>query len=242
LRYDAFMRERINGKFVDKTTFFKVNISPFKVFIKESLLGMKIEGLYNQGFNNNKMLICTGGFPWVKMNLDPMGSKMRDNHHHTVFEAGFGYFISVISSSIEKNHLNLSKKISLHGTVEKNKRKCYKIILDNTDFHYYNYTIAKNENLTDLAKRLVINDYMILEKNPAIKDYKGVKEGTIVKVPSSYGKQMILYLDTELLLPVSFEIYDDIGLYAVYSYSNLEINPQFAWDEFNATFSGYHFK
>jgi len=238
--YETFMHERIDNKYVDKSSYFKIEMSPFKLFVRQSFIGITIEGLYNSGFNNNKLLITTVGFPWIQITLDPLGKRVRNNHHHTIFEAGFTYFVEVIDNMM-KNHRN---EITLNYEGDKmiNDRICYVISLNVNNFQYINYIVQPGENLTGIAKRNYINDYLLLEKNPDISYYDKVKPGQIILIPSEYAKRMVLYLDKELLLPIQIEIYDDIGLYSSYSYRNLKVNQKFAWNEFNTTFKEYHFR
>lgn len=240
IEYNALMRERINNKYVDKISFFKINVSPFKIYVRESFIGIKIEGLYNDGYNNNKMIISTIGFPWVQTNLDPFGNKIRNNHHHTIFETGFNYFVSIVEDIIINKKNKTS--ISYNGEEMMNGRKCYKITITNDSFKYVNYTVKPGENLTDIAKRLHINDYMMLELNPNIKDYYDVKPGQKIKIPNMYAKSLVLFIDKNLLLPIQINISDDKGLYAAYSYNNLLINKEFAWNEFSTIFKEYHFR
>jgi len=240
LEYENYMHERIGNKYVDKSSFFKIELSPFKLFVRQSFIGITIEGLYNSGFNNNKLLITTVGFPWIQITLDPLGERVRKNHHHTIFEAGFTYFVEVIDNTM-KNHRN-EISLSYEGDKMVNDKICYIITFNVNNFHYYNYTVQPGENLSDIAKQLYINDYLLLEKNPKIKYYDKVKPGQIILVPSAYAKRMVLYLDKELLLPIQIEIYDDKGLYSSYSYKKLIVNQEFAWNEFNTIFKEYHFR
>lgn len=238
--YDAIMHERIGTKFVDKTSFFKINVSPFKIYVKESFIGIHIEGLYSEGYNENKVLISTVGFPWVRTLLDPYGKKVRNNHHHTIYETGFDYFVSVINELLTKHRDDI--KLSFDGEETKHNRNCYKITITDDHFKYINYIVQPGENLTSIAKRLFINDYMILELNPGIDYYNDVRPGQEIQIPTVYAKRMVLYLDKILMLPIQIDIYDDKGLYAGYSYINLVVNPTFAWNEFNTTFKDYHFR
>ena len=128
------------------------------------------------------------------------------------------------------------------GNEVKDGRNCLKIVLTNNSFHYISYTIQDGEDLTSIAKRLYLNDFMIMDKNPTIDYYDDVKSGQIIQIPTSYAKKMVLYLDKEIMLPVQIDIFDDKGLYGAYSYNKLIINKQFAWDEFNTTFKDYHFR
>jgi hypothetical protein len=238
--YNAIMHERIGTKFVDKTSFFKINVSPFKIYVKESFIGIHIEGLYSEGYNENKILISTVGFPWVRTLLDPYGKKVRNNHHHTIYETGFEYFVSVINELLTNHRDDI--KLSFDGEEAKHNRNCYKITITDDNFKYINYIVQPGETLTSIAKRLFINDYMILELNPGIDYYNDVKPGQEIQIPTVYAKRMVLYLDKILMLPIQIDIFDDKGLYAGYSYINLIVNPTFAWNEFNTTFKDYHFR
>lgn len=240
IRYSAIMNERIDGKMVLKNSSFKINVNPYKVYVSQSFIGISLDALFSTGWNNNQMLVATVGFPWLQLNLDPLGKRVRDNHHHTIYEAGFNYFVDVVTE-IEKKHKQ-DIKISLGNNEIKNGKNCYKVIIDVNVFKTISYTVQKGENLSIIAKKHFINDYMILEKNPDIDYYDDVTSGQVINIPNVYAKQMVLYLDRELMLPVEIELFDDKGLYAVYSYNNLVINQPFAWDEFNSTYKGYHFR
>lgn len=240
IEYNAVMSERIKGKMVVKKSFFKINNSPVKIYVRQSFIGIKLDALYLEDTNNNKLLIATIGFPWIQVSLDPKGKRVRENHHHTIFEAGFTYFSNVIEAII-KSHPN-DIKIELEGSEIKDGKDCYKIVLYNNNFQFINYTVQANENLTTIAKRMYTNDYMILENNPKIENYNDVKPGQVIKIPNSYASKMVLYLDKTILMPVQIDIFDNKGLYGSYSYNNLQINKQFDWDEFSPTNKNYHFR
>ena len=63
IRYHAVMNERIKDKMILKDSYFKINSEPLKIYVQQSFVGIKIEGLYVEGWNNNKLLISTIGFP-----------------------------------------------------------------------------------------------------------------------------------------------------------------------------------
>jgi LysM repeat protein len=240
IEYNAVMSERIKGKMVVKKSFFKINTSPVKIYVRQSFIGIKLDALYVEGTNNNKLLIATIGFPWIQVSLDPKGKRVRENHHHTIFEAGFTYFSNVIEAIIKSHPDDI--KIELEGSEIKDGKDCYKIVLYNNNFQFIEYTVQENENLTTIAKRMYTNDYMILENNPKIENYNDVKPGQVIKIPNSYASKMVLYLDKTILMPVQIDIFDNKGLYGSYSYNNLQINKQFEWDEFSPTNKNYHFR
>jgi hypothetical protein len=240
MRYDANMKERIGKKMVVKNSYVKLNVDPYKLFIRQTFIGITIEGLYNKGFYNNELLITTKGFPWIHASMDPIGKRVRNNHHHTIFELGYAYFVSVVNEIIKKQKNILT--ISFEGEANMNNHQCYKISITNDSFKYINYTVKQGDNLTSIAKQHFLNDYMLLEINPDIDYYDDVKSGQVIQIPNMYAKSITLFLDKQLMLPVLIDIYDDKGLYASYVYLNVVINEKFAWDEFNATFRDYHFK
>jgi len=241
IEYEAIMNERIGKKMVVKKSFFKINNSPLDIYVKQSFIGIKLDALYCQGINNNQLLIATVGFPWIRANLDPKGKRVRANHHHTIFEAGFTFFVNITNEIINKHKNDIELSIVSDNEI-RDGRNCYKILIDAKTFKYVPYTVEKGEDLTTIAKRNNLNDYMILEKNPKIDDYSDVVPGQVINIPTIYGKQLVLFLDKNLLLPVEIDIYDDCGLYASYLYKNLKINKQFTWNEFSTTYKDYHFK
>ncbi|HOT15827.1 MAG TPA: DUF1571 domain-containing protein [Bacteroidales bacterium] len=240
LRYDAVMNERIKGKMVEKVSSFKINTSPEKIYVAQSFIGIKLDALYCQGWNNNQLRVATVGFPWLELNLDPLGSMVRNNHHHTIFEAGFTYFVNIIGQIVDDPNRQLT--ITYMGNVKRNGISCQRINICNKKYAIIKYQIKAGENLTTIAKRLNINDYKILELNPEIDDYTDVKPGQIINIPNTYAKSLDLFIDETIMLPVLIDIYDENGQYGSYGYKNLVINKPFAADEFSITYKDYHFK
>ena len=239
IRYHAVMNERINNKMVEKDSYFKINTNPLKIYVRQSFIGIKLDALYNQGFNNNQLYIATVGFPWIKLNFDPKGKQVRDNHHHTIFEAGFSYFTGIVDDIIKLKNNKI--KFQYAGIEQRDGKNCHKIVVLIDEFKFVPYTLKEGENISTVSERLNINDYMVLERNPEIDYYTDVKAGQVINIPNMYAKKMILYIEPELMLPTQIELFDDKGLYAVYSYNKLVINKPFQWDEFHTTFKDYHF-
>ena len=240
IRYQAVMSERINDEMVVKNSFFKINNSPRNIYVAQSFIGIKLDGLYCQGWNNNQLLIATVGFPWIQVNLDPLGSRVRDKHHHTIFEAGFNYFVDVVDQMLIKHRSEID--ITSSGKLTAYNRICYKINMQVKAYKIVKYTVQQGETLPTIAKNQLINDYKILELNPEIDDFWDIKPGQVINIPSVYGKSVSLYIDVENMLPVQIDIYDEKGLYGSYGYKNLIINVPFEHDEFSAKYKGYHFR
>lgn len=240
LRYHAVMNERIDGKMVEKDSYFKINMSPLKIYVSQSFLGIKIDALYVEGWNNNQLLVATVGFPWIQLSLDPRGKRVRDNHHHTIFEAGFGYFASVIDQLL-REHLD-KITIRYQGTAKVYNKDCLKIQIIVNHYQIVSYTVRPGETLPQIAQKRLINDYKILELNPEIDDYEDIRAGQVIKIPNLYAKMMYLFVDKDTMLPVQIELHDEKGVYAIYGYKDVIINAPFASDEFDKSYKNYHFR
>jgi hypothetical protein len=201
-----------------------------------------IEVLYLPGLGEKKALVKPNSFPYFNLNLDPMGDLMRADQHHTINEMGYDYFASVIQHAIDKIGDKFDDVFSLHGEEKINGRMCYKVVIDNKDFKYIDYTVQDNESITSIARKFFIPEYLILEKNPKFKDYFEIlKKGQVIKIANWYCKRTVMYIDKFYHLPVSVTVLDDIGLFEEYNYMYIQVNPSFEPDEFNKKFKAYGF-
>lgn len=240
LRYQAIINERIDGKMIEKFSFFKINIQPLKLYVSQQFMGINLDGLYVEGWNNNKLLVATIGFPWLQLSLDPLGSRVRNNHHHTIFEAGYSYFANIIEKLLINNLNELS--INYLGLEKYHNQECFKIKIEIKNYRINQYTLAKGENISSVAKKFLINDYKILELNPQFKSYNEGAAGKVIKIPNYYAQKLVLYINKQSFLPALLQLYDEIGLYAEYGFINVLINKPFEADEFSPTYKNYHFK
>jgi len=201
-----------------------------------------IEVLYTPGTGNAKALVKPNSFPYFNLNLDPMGDLMRQDQHHTINEMGYDYFANIIQNAVDRIGDNFDDVFSLRGEEKINGRLCYKLIIDNKDFRYVDYTIQENESITSIARKNHIPEYLILEKNPKFKDYFDIlRKGQVIKVPNWYCKRTVMYIDKFYFLPISITVLDDVGLFEEYNYLYLQVNPVFEPGEFTKKFKGYGF-
>lgn len=201
-----------------------------------------IEVLWTTGTNNGKALVKPNSFPYFNLNLDPMGSLMRQDQHHTINEMGFDYFGGIIEYCAEKLGDKVLEYFSLEGEERYNNRPCYKLVINNKDFAYTSYTVGEGESITSIARKLFVSEYMIVELNPKFKDYFDIlKKGQVIKVPNWYAKNVIMYIDQLYFLPIGVKVYDDKSLFEEYNYFFLQVNPTFEEDEFTRDFKGYKF-
>lgn len=238
LKFHLKCNERFNGKLISIESQVKMNASPRKVYIY--LKGPEV--LWIEGKNNGNALVNPDGFPYMNLNLDPMGSLMRENQHHTLHEIGFEYFAGIIKHSINISGDKFDDYFKYGGTLTWNSRECYLITAEYPYFKYEDYTVQKGETLITIARKLKLSEYMLLEINSAkVSGYNNVKQGQIIKVPNVYGNKMILYIDKELLLPRVIKLYDEKGLFEAYEYHDLQMNIKIPDEEFTQEYKGYGF-
>ena len=237
LKFHLKCNERFKGKLISTESRVKLNRSPRKIYIY--LKGPEL--LWGEGANDAKALVNPHGFPYMNLNLDPLGSIMRENQHHTVHEMGFEYFADIIKHSINISGDKFDTFFKCAGTLTWDAHECYLVTAEYPDFNHVDYKMKRGETVYSIARKLMVSDYMILEINPDINHYNHGKEGQIIKVPNVYGKKLILYIDKELLIPRVIKVYDDKGLYESYEYHDLQLNPKITDDEFTKEYKEYGF-
>lgn len=200
------------------------------------------ELLWLEGTNNGNALVNPNGFPYIDLNLDPMGSLMRENQHHTVKEVGYDYFADLIRNAIKIAGNAFDSYFKCQGEIEWDNHTCYSIAAEYPDFKYESYAVKKGETLITIARLKHLSEYMLLELNEKeVSNYDDVKTGQMITIPNMYGNKIILYIDKELLVPRVIKVYDEKGLFESYEYRDLEINPKIADEEFTKEYKGYGF-
>jgi len=233
--------ERIKGKPVLQESTVKLNISPLKVYLRQSVPKDGIEVLYVNGTNNNHALVNPNGFPWFSVNLDPFGSTMRENQHHTLFNSGYDHVISILEHLYVKYNAQIETMTKIEGSIVWDNHNCWIISLVNPYFKYGSYTAQKGETLLTIAAKYKLSEHMIMEKNPSIKSYTESLTGKTILIPNDYSSKMILYVDKVRMIPLVMKVYDNEGLYEQYEYINVVLNPIIKAEEFQSDYKDYHF-
>lgn len=237
MRYELKCNERIKGQMQHTESNVKLQVSPRKLYL--SVRGPEV--LWIEGTNNGNALVNPGSFPYINLNLDPYGSLMRKDQHHTIHEMGHQYLADILKDGIKRAGNSVEKYFTMLGEEKHNGRDCYKVSISFPDFSWVSYTVKQGENLTAIARKLNVSEYMVLEKNSRYSWYNDVKAGDIIKVPDAYAKFTLLLIDKELLLPVNNKVFDDKGLYETYEYYNLKVNTPINDEEFSKYYKDYHF-
>lgn len=238
LKYSLKIIERGKKGYNHYESSVKLNRKPRKIY----LYIKGIELLWVDGWNNNKAYVKPNSFPYINLSLDPLGFLMRQDQHHTLNEMGVDYFANVIEYMAIKVNDKFDQYFKFEGEERYNNRPCYKITINNKDFGYEKYVVGNNENITSIARKLNVSEYMILEVNPKLNDYFDIlKKGQVLKVPNAYAKDVTLYIDQLYFLPIGIKILDDKGLFEQYDYFFLQVNPKIEDAEFTREYKDYKF-
>lgn len=239
-QYEFTSVERINGAYITSVMTTKLMQSPHKVYLNN--IGGPNKGkelLYVAGENKNKVLVNVAwGF-----SLDPFSSLIRKGNHYTILDSGFKNVKSIIQGAKTRADAEgkFNEVFKYVGTVIFDGATCYKVEINDPTYTYVNYTIKAGESLYAIAKKLKVCEQLIIEKNSSLSGFDSAKEGMVIKVPSSYAKKSILYINTQNNHVVYQEVSDEKGIFEKYSFKSLKINPTFAADEFKSDCKSYNF-
>lgn len=220
---------------------------PLMIYIKNfSEPNEGVEVLYRDGMLDGKVLVNAKS--WLpNLKLDPYGGQLRKDQHHTIFNAGFDYMGGIVSKALAratkeaKSESEINEVFVYDGEINWNGIACYKVILKDPTFTYRDYTVKEGDDLNKLADRLAINAYLVVDKNDNVKWFDKFNAGDKVKLPTSYAKKTILYLDKSTMLPIVQIMHDENGQFEKYEFHNLKVNPSFASDQFTEDFDEYDF-
>jgi hypothetical protein len=220
----------------------KINIAPKKLYLKmieDPNKGTEI--LYVEGENSGKVVVNPGKFlPTLKLN--PFSSLLTKEQHHTMLSSGFGIVGKIVESGVKKadERGKFDEVFKYVGDVTWNNRACYKLVIEDPTYAYTTYTAKKGENMYNIALKFLVPEYSMVE-NSGVKNFEEDLGGKTVKIPTSYSKKTVMYIDKENNFPIFQEVSDDKGIFERYSFYNLVVNPAFKADEFTEKFSDYNF-
>lgn len=215
--YTVTNTERINGKYMSGTQQINYQQKPFKSLVTFIQPNAGSQLLFSPFENDGEAIYSPNGFPYIDLNLDPLGSLMRRNNHHTVYEIGYQYIIKILENALYQEQCQF--------TVLENNTNQMTIKVVNPLFVYTNYSVKKGEDIRTIAHKIGVNEYLILEKNSDYSFYDETEEGDIIKIPSTYAKEVLLTIDKQLWVPIKIMAYDELGLFEEYQYQDITLNP-----------------
>ena len=214
--------------------FAKVNVNPLKIYgkvLKDPNKGTQL--LYVTGKHDNKIRVKSGWLP--ALSLAPTSGLLTKNQHHTLLTSGFIIVNKIVTDGIKRADARnaFETVFKYQGDVVYQKRNCYKVVIDDPTYAYTTAVGQKGETVMALARRLMVSEYHIMDLNPSSRSLDDDVSGKTIKVPTSYAKKTILYIDKETNFPLYQEMSDERGVYEKYEYSNLVVNPAFNDKDFS---------
>ena len=199
------------------------------------------EILYADGERNNKALVNPGKFlPTIK--LSPFSSLLTKDQHHTLLSSGFVFVAKIVSQGVKKadEQQRFDEAFKYAGDLTWNGRNCYKLIIDDPTYSYSSYSAKKGENMFNVAAKFLIPEYSMVELD-GVKNFEEDLGGKTLKLPTSYARKTVMYIDKENFFPIFQEVSDDKGIFERYQFFNLVVNPTFKSNEFTEDFPEYKF-
>lgn len=239
--YNLKLKERTKDGFRECEYVVKLNAKPFKAFVYSINPHPGAKALYIPGENDNKVYIKPNSFPYINLSLSPQSKLMRRNHLFTINQLGFEYIGGILRGYFNRDSTLFLKWMRMENEISFAGQNYYTIVLENNLFSYINYTVQKGETITSIAKKLLLNDNAVLRLNTHISSLDDVESGQTIKVPTTFGKKIILYINKANFLPAIQEIYDEKGLMARIEMTSVVQNQKFASDEFTRTKKEYGF-
>ena len=231
--------ERIDGKMVRQESFVKLQRQPFQVYAKQLFPNEGLEILYKEG--DRTALINPSGFPWFNVRLEPISPRMTKDQHHTILDSGFDCFLDVLESLFEKYDSELDRMVQVAGNEIVNGQDCWILEFNNPNFAFIQYIPETSIMLMDLVSQRKINREMIQRKNEGLDSSSKLKAGEPLTIPNDYSPRMILSIDKLNKTPMRIRVYDQEGLYQNYEFKDVQIDPQFAFNEFEPSYVEYDF-
>lgn len=231
--------ERIGKRYLIAESRIKINISPKKIYFHSPAKG--IELLWVEGANKGNAIVHSQSIPLINFDLDPFGSIVRKDQHHTIFDLGSSNIGKTIANTILNSPKDFDKHFSYAGTLSWDNKECYQIIINYPEYKFIEYVTKKGETVTSIAHKLNTSDYKIRYKNNLSSYFGSIKEGEKLIIPIPYCSKVIMYIDKKMYLPINIMVYDDEGLFEAYEFTNMRINHSFTSDEFSKNYKGYGF-
>ena len=232
-------KERMAGKTTEGSSDVKYRKTPFSTYFKSKVPDNGLEVIFVKGWNDNKAFINPGGFPYINVSLSPLSSRMRADGHFTVYDLGFETLTKNLRYSLQKTGGKTGNDYTLDGTVTFQGRVCDKLVLEHKNYAWSKYTVPKNIDLHTLATEKSLSAYALKERNNL--DWGTIKAGTVIMMPTTFIKKLILYVDKINRLPLVQEMYDDKGFFARYEFQNVQLNPKLDPMDFNHENKSYNF-
>jgi len=219
--YHFVSQERFKGGKIEQgDIYFKMQVSPMRIYAN-ALKPDAAQLIYEPAVSKD-VRVKKGP---LKVSPSPTSGLLLKQQHNPIYKAGFGSVYKILDKSIKQRSTeDYDKFVKLIGSVTYDGKDCWKILLDDTEYKIISYTVKAGETtLWQIGEARAIPEYKIRELNNI--DYDGLKTGQVIKIPSSYAKKTVLYVDKQTYLPLLQKMEDDLGMYEQYEFKDLKLNP-----------------
>ncbi|WP_375418608.1 DUF1571 domain-containing protein [uncultured Hymenobacter sp.] len=237
LRCSVRAQERVGGKINQAGSQMKLSFNPLRVYIKNQ---KNIEVLWVTGQNDGDAWVYPASFPYVTLSLDPNGSLMRRNQHHTALQAGFGTIADLTRTTGLRQDNAFSRSFRYVGDSTLQGRTCYVLRSDFPQFKYVSYKAGPRETVSTVANRFGCGEFRVLERN-GLSVGAAIPEGKVLQVPNAYGRRTVVCVDPKTYLPMAVQVLDDKGLFERFEFFDVVANQPIPPEEFSTKYKGYHF-
>lgn len=235
LRCNVKAQERLGTQIRVANSAMKLSFDPLRVYIKNP---DGVELLWVTGQNDGDAWVYPGSFPYVTLSLDPRGSVMRRNQHHTTFQAGFGMIADLLHTSSTRIDNGYVRSFRYMGDTTVQNRNCHILRSDFPQFRYVSYKVGKKETIASIADKFGCGDYRIMERNK-LSVNEALPEGKALEVPNAYGRRVVLCIDPKTYLPMAVQVNDERGMYEKFEFSSVVANQPIPLAEFAKGYKGY---
>lgn len=206
--------ERFNGQLRTGSQEVRYRQQPFQLSMTFLYPDPGATIMYDATVNVDKMMYDPEGFPYMKMELDPLGALARNNNQHTIYEIGFDHIGRLLELIYEN-----SDEITLLSDNET--QNLVQISIKSRRRGLDRYIVGKGECTRSIAQKLKVSEYKLVELNESVKFFGDLKEGMELIVPEYYALEAIFDIDKRSYLPVKLSLSDELGLLAAYSISDV---------------------
>lgn len=241
LRYELKKYERIQGKLLLEHMRFKLRREPFSVYGYQYSPRKGVEVLFPAEKASKKILVKPNTFPYLPISLDPYSDLVLENQHQTIYAVGFDRVRLLLLAARRKYQDKVTQLVRYEGALTWDGRHCHKLVLQPPAYQIITYTATGSENIFQIAEKLQVNWYKILELNGLKSANTVPTAGQVLKVSSDYGKVIRLIIDAEWHIPLVVEVEDELGVYERYEYYKVEINPPLTDRDFSRDNPEYKF-
>jgi hypothetical protein len=242
MEYQIRTTERVDGYLKTSQKFIRLQNDPFRIYVKGISPNEGLELLYNESVTGKDAVINPNGFPWFTLWLDPLGSRVRSGHHHSIFHAGYRYFTDIIQALLQQHKHQLEQVFSLTDPMTHEGHQCFKVSYNSPNYHIKKYTAKGGESVSSLADQLKLSSYKILALNKELHSFgQTLSSGQTINIPSHYAQKIFIYVKKENYLPITIEVFDEKGKFQSYTFSNIKLNPKFSEQTFSLNNPTYNF-